>query len=63
MTIETAIQTPGFALPPYRVESFPIGSTVCNAQGFNCLQFTDKPGAKFTTLEEANAICEKWNRE
>ena len=47
--------------PPYHVETFPIGSCVCDEQGFNCLSFDDKPGAKFTTLEVATEICERWN--
>ena len=57
----TAAPTPGFEMPPYHVETFPIGSCICNVQGFNCLSFTEKPGAKFTALEHATAICEKWN--
>jgi hypothetical protein len=58
--------TPGFELPPYRVEK--IGNhdqdwhAVCNANGFNCLSFPDKPGAKFTTRENAERICAEWNR-
>jgi hypothetical protein len=59
MIIETATPTPGPGL--YHVETFPIGSCVCDVRGFNCLSFPEKPGAKFTTLEEATAICEKWN--
>lgn len=56
--------TPGFGLPPYHVESFPGGwACVCNRDGFNCLSFPDKPGAKFTTLEEAARICAEWNAE
>lgn len=50
-----------FIAPPYHVESFPIGSCVCNAHGYNLLQFKSYPGAKFTTKEVAEAICEKWN--
>lgn len=59
---------PGFNVPPFHVESFP-GATaegwhcVCNANNFNCLSFTNKPGAKFTTLERATEICEQWNAE
>ena len=59
-----------FAHPPYHVESFPGPSKtgpgwhcVCNKDGFNCLTFPDKPGAKFTTKEDATAICERWNRQ
>lgn len=58
-----AVPTPGFALPPYHVESFPIGSCVCNASGFNCLSFPEFPGVKFTTLDEANLIAAEWNAE
>ena len=67
MHSETAVPTPGFEIPPYHVESFLAASQdrgwhcVCNKLGFNCLSFTDKPGAKFTTLENATAICERWN--
>ena len=64
----SAVPTPGFDLPPYHVESFPGLSEsgwhcVCNRNGFNCLSFTEKPGAKFTTLDEATRICEEWNSE
>lgn len=56
----------GFALPPYHVESFP-GFTndgwycVCNKNGFNCLSFSDSSGRKFTTLENATELCNRWN--
>ena len=53
--------TPGFEKPPYRVETFPIGSCVLNADGVNVLSFTCSPGAKFTTAERAQAICDNWN--
>lgn len=57
-----ATPTPGFDLPPYHVESFPTGwHCVCNRHGFNCLTFPDKPGAKFTSKDEAQAICDRWN--
>lgn len=52
-----------FDLPPYHVESFPCGSCVCNKNGFNCLSFPDKPGAKFTTLELAIEIAKQFNEE
>ena len=63
---DTAVPTSGFEIPPYHVESFPGYSPegwhcVCNKHGFNCLSFTDKPGAKFTTMGDATAICERWN--
>lgn len=54
--------TKGFAAPPYHVEHFPIGSCVCNAGGFNCLSFPDRPGAKFTTPENAERIAAEWNK-
>jgi hypothetical protein len=47
--------------PLYHIEMYPIGVCVCDAQGYNCLSFTDKPGAKFTTLEIAAEICREWN--
>lgn len=54
--------TPGFAIPPYRVETYPIGSCVVNSQGFNVLSFKNKPGAKFTSLDHANQLCAGWNK-
>lgn len=57
-----AITTPGFARPPYRVETVSLGAYVANKDGFNCLSFPDAPGAKFTSPEEATAICERWNK-
>lgn len=56
-----AIPDPHFAKPPYHVEDFPIGSCVCNVHGYNCLQFPNQPGAKFTTHDEAVKIVEAWN--
>ena len=51
-----------FSKPPYHVETFPIGSCVCNLAGFNCLSFkAPKEGAKFTRLENAKYICKIWN--
>lgn len=68
MSIDTAVPSKWFAIPPYHVESFPGYSSegwhcVCNKNGFNCLSFTDKPGAKFTTLEDATEICDIWNKQ
>ncbi len=54
--------THGFARPPYRVETVPLGAYVANKDGFNCLSFLSAPGAKFTSPEEATAICERWNK-
>lgn len=64
--IDTAKPTEGFEIPPYHVDGFPGFDDrgwhcVCNKHGFNCLSFIDKPGAKFTTLEDATAVCERWN--
>ena len=62
----TAVVTKHFALPPYHVESFPGFGVqgwhcVCNVNGFNCLEWPGT-GAKFTTLEAATIICDKWNK-
>lgn len=46
---------------PFHVEHFPIGSCVCNANGFNVLVFPSKPGAKFTSPEHAKSICDDMN--
>lgn len=51
-----------FGKPPYHVEIYPVGSSVNNQQGFNCLRFKSKPGAVFTSLEIANLICAMWNK-
>lgn len=59
--IDCARITPGFARHPYHVETYPIGSCVCNVEGFNVLSFAHKPGAKFTTQTRAQAICDQWN--
>lgn len=63
---DTAVPTPWFDIPPYHVESFPGNSQegwhcVCNKYRFNCLSFSDRPGAKFTSLENATDICKRWN--
>jgi hypothetical protein len=59
----TATPSPHFAIPPYKaVQYSPQWAGVENAQGFNCLSFTDKPGAKFTTMENAEAIAKEWNK-
>lgn len=34
---------------------------VMNAQGVNCLTFTDKPGAAVTSMAEAERIAAEWN--
>ena len=61
--IDDAIPTPGFGCKPYHVEEFPVGAAVCREDGFNCLSFKSKPGAKFTSPEVARRIAEKWNAE
>lgn len=64
---DRAYQAKGFERPPYHVESFPGYDAagwhgIFNVNGFNCLRFIDRPGAVFTTdIEEAKAICAKWN--
>jgi hypothetical protein len=45
----------------YRVEECPIGFCVVDERGFNCLSFPEAPGAKFTTKEHAQEICDLWN--
>lgn len=45
----------------YHVETFPIGACVCDETGMNVLSFIKYPGAKFTTPEDAQYICDKWN--
>ncbi|RKR26841.1 hypothetical protein C8C93_2091 [Acidovorax sp. 93] len=59
--IDGARISPGLAKSPYSVETYSIGSCVCNADGFNVLSFAHKPGAKFTTQTRAQAICDRWN--
>lgn len=62
--ITNATPTKHFALPPYK--AVPSGGKnawwyVENSQGFNCLSFPDKPGAKFTDQITASAIAADWN--
>jgi len=62
----SAEPNPYFAKPPYKPfamnAAYPDGSHgVYNAHGFNCLRFRDKPGAVFTTKENAIALAERWN--
>lgn len=60
----TAVQAKHFAKPPYHVEQFgPYGwAGVFNRDGINCLTFTDRPGAVVTTKENAELICQEWNK-
>lgn len=59
-----AIPAKHFAIPPYKAEMVgPSWAGVMNAHGFNCLTFTDKPGAVFTTMEKAEAIAKEWNKQ
>jgi hypothetical protein len=67
-SIDSARPTKHFALPPYQLEpmhpDYPEGlQCVMNANGFNCLSFEDKPGAKFAPKHIAQAIMDKWNKE
>lgn len=62
MGLSDSVPTPGFERPPYHVETFPIGSCVCNRDGFNCLSFKSKPGVKFTDLADAEEIARDWNK-
>lgn len=59
--LDDARITPGFAVPPYSVETYPIGACIVNSQGMNVLRFKSKPGAKFTSPEAAELICAQWN--
>lgn len=65
MSSMTAIVHKHFAHPPYT--ALPSGGKndwwyVANAQGFNCLHFPDKPGAKFTDEARAKQLAEAWNK-
>lgn len=61
-TVTDAVASPGFNLPPYHVEGFKSGQhCVINANGFNCLTFRSKPGAVFTSRENAVEIVMRWN--
>ena len=44
-----------------RVETFSIGSCVCDEAGFNVLSFPNRPGTKFTDESEALAIVKEHN--
>lgn len=63
LEIEKAKINPHFAFPPYHVETFPIGSCVCNKNGINCLRFENSGGAVFTSEDIAKQICAEWNNE
>ena len=61
---KSAIPAKHFATPPYK--AMPSGGDndwwyVQNAQGVNCLTFSEKPGAVMTTKENALKIAEHWN--
>jgi hypothetical protein len=65
-SVASAVPCKHFAVPPYRLEPMndkvPDGlQCVMNANGFNCLSFTDCPGAKFAPKEIAQEIVNKWN--
>ena len=58
----SAVPAKHFAKGPYRAEQ--VGSTwwgVMNVNGFNCLTFTDKPGAVVTNEPHAKEIADMFN--
>lgn len=61
----TAKPTQGHEVPPYKAVLY--GSSglagVENAHGFNALYFTDKPGAKFASIQRAQQIAGAWNQQ
>lgn len=60
----TAVPAKHFASPPYKAEMVgPSWAGVMNAQGFNCLTFTDKPGATVTDFATAQKIADEWNKQ
>ena len=59
-----AVPAKYFTFPPYKAED--LGGKmgwwgVMNRNGFNCLTFSDKPGAVVTTEEWAKQIATEWN--
>lgn len=57
-----AIPNKHFAIPPYKAVRYSNDfSGIENAQKLNVLTFTDKPGAKFTSYENAVKIAQEWN--
>jgi hypothetical protein len=60
--VVTARCNPHFAKAPYSTWGCSLGWCVLNAEGINCLTFTDKPGAVFTDKASAEAIAEAWNK-
>ena len=63
---DSAVPAKHFALPPYSVmpmnDKHPQGLCgVANKQGFNCLTFTNAPGAVFAPREIAEEITRRWN--
>ncbi len=59
--VETARPAPCFDIPPYSVKMTQDWAYVANANGFNCLTFSDHPGAVLTSLEDAVEIARRWN--
>ena len=55
---------PHFGKPPYHAETVNSDgwSGVFNGDGFNCLRFTNNPGAVFTTPERAAILASEWNK-
>ena len=64
--VDDATPAQYFKSPPYRAELFSKDggwSGVMNAQGVNVLTFKSKPGAVITSIEIAEQIAAKWNKE
>ena len=62
--LATAQPTKHFAFPPFAACHIGGNSAwwyVANKDGFNCLSFAGKPGAKFTTEQRALKIAAAWN--
>jgi hypothetical protein len=57
-----------FALPPYAATPVQVDRPddlwfVANATGFNCLTFTDQPGAVFSSKARCLEIADAWNEK
>lgn len=64
--VSTAVPSRYFAVPPYRAEQFRADidtAGVMNANGVNCLTFSDYPGKVLDTFAQCQAIADKWNAE
>lgn len=61
----SSMPTKGFALAPFKALHSGGANEwwyVANAGGFNCLQFENAPGVKFTSESQAKEIAESFNR-